>query len=458
MVSAYKSRSSGEIFRYNWVESHARAIDFVHSEEQANGIAAQPDYKYVHCYGNVILNTSLAGRFAPTAIHLGGDNGGEDGYDGNGQHFDKLVSPGSLNTTPSQLIYREQMYFYNNTFISIGDGSAYSALYTFDLSLAGGNVGVNGYVHPRTRVDAWNNVFYNDKISSVTWVEACGNVNLHGNNYVSGTIGDSISSRPDWVSIVKNGTLVTGDAGFTSISAFNFKPTATSVLLDKSSTPTNLPSTFGNYPVQFQPRIRSNGMVARTASGALDLGTFEIEDSTVPAVTTLPSISGSSVIGSTLTASPGVWTNSPSYTFQWMRNGVTIANATSNTYTTSSEDNSTNISVQVTATANGKTSVAVSSSMFVGVSSAPAPSPAPSPSPSPSPSPAPSTPVTTTGVTVKVVGIPNVGEKVYASLGNPQNQQFSNISYKWKLDGVDIAGATDIAYSIKSSDDWEILS
>jgi len=55
--SSYKSRASGEIFRYNWVETNARAIDFVEPEDQASGIIGiydQSDYGIDHVYGNVI--------------------------------------------------------------------------------------------------------------------------------------------------------------------------------------------------------------------------------------------------------------------------------------------------------------------------------------------------------------------------------------------------------------------
>jgi hypothetical protein len=55
--SSYKSRASGEIFRYNWVEANARAIDFVEPEDQASGTVGlydQTDYGVDHVYGNVI--------------------------------------------------------------------------------------------------------------------------------------------------------------------------------------------------------------------------------------------------------------------------------------------------------------------------------------------------------------------------------------------------------------------
>ena len=456
--SAYKSRSSGEIFRYNWVESHARAMDFVHSEEQVNGIAAQENYKYLHCYGNVVVNDINVGEFATNAIHLGGDNGGEDGYDGNGTHFNSLISPGSLNSTPIQLIYREQMYFYNNTVIINGNNKPYSSAHVFDLSLAGGNVGAAGYVHPRTRVDAWNNVFYTANTDIMTWVEACGTANLRGSNYVFGTIADHESQRPDWVTLTKE-TIISGDPSFQSFSTCNYKPTATSPFLNAGSTPTNLPATFQNYPVTHQPQIRTNGMKARNVVGnSIDLGAFEIEDATVPSVTTFPSISGAATIGSTLTASPGVWTNAPTFVYQWMRSGVAIAGQTANVYTTTIDDNGKNMTVRITTTANGKSSTAESASKFVGEAAAQV-------TPPTTPTPTVTTTTTTTTTTTPtststdvptIIGVPSVGQNLYCSFVN--GSAITAISYKWFVDGEEIPNQQMIYYTVKASDSGKTIT
>ncbi|MBK8476314.1 MAG: right-handed parallel beta-helix repeat-containing protein [Opitutaceae bacterium] len=78
--SSYKSRSSGEIFRYNYVEGSSRAIDWVYSEEQdTDGIVTQPEYGTDFAYGNVIVNDTQASSFASSPIHYGGDNLGRAG-------------------------------------------------------------------------------------------------------------------------------------------------------------------------------------------------------------------------------------------------------------------------------------------------------------------------------------------------------------------------------------------
>jgi hypothetical protein len=88
-----------------------------------------------------------------------------------------------------------------------------------------------------------------------------------------------------------------------------------------------------------------------------------VSSATAPTETAAPSISGTPAVGSTLTASQGSWSGSPtSYTYAWSRcdaNGnscATIDGATSNTYTVSEADAGGTLRVLVTATnANGST-------------------------------------------------------------------------------------------------------
>lgn len=68
-----------------------------------------------------------------------------------------------------------------------------------------------------------------------------------------------------------------------------------------------------------------------------------------PLNTVAPIITGPSTIPGTLTCQPGVWTGSPTplLYFQWMKDGIDIAGATSNTYTTVPADDGTAISCEV---------------------------------------------------------------------------------------------------------------
>jgi hypothetical protein len=62
------------------------------------------------------------------------------------------------------------------------------------------------------------------------------------------------------------------------------------------------------------------------------------------------SISGTTAVGSTLTAATGTWSGSPSYTYQWRRNDVSIGGATSSTYLLGALDEGEFIDVVITGT------------------------------------------------------------------------------------------------------------
>lgn len=70
-----------------------------------------------------------------------------------------------------------------------------------------------------------------------------------------------------------------------------------------------------------------------------------------PTLTTAPVLTGSAVVGGTLSCSQGAWGNSPtSYTYQWLRNGIVISGATGTSYTLPASAAGTTISCRVTAT------------------------------------------------------------------------------------------------------------
>lgn len=79
-----------------------------------------------------------------------------------------------------------------------------------------------------------------------------------------------------------------------------------------------------------------------------------------PVNTSLPTISGSTDQGKTLTANPGVWTGGPTFTYQWLRNATAIGGATSSTYTTTAADIGSLVSVTVTGTNGAGSSSATS--------------------------------------------------------------------------------------------------
>lgn len=70
----------------------------------------------------------------------------------------------------------------------------------------------------------------------------------------------------------------------------------------------------------------------------------------LPVNTVAPAITGTATVGSTLTVSSGTWSNTPSYTYQWRRNGVDIALATASTYLLVAADGGKTVTAIVTAT------------------------------------------------------------------------------------------------------------
>lgn len=70
-----------------------------------------------------------------------------------------------------------------------------------------------------------------------------------------------------------------------------------------------------------------------------------------------PTISGTTKVGSTLTAVPGTWGPSPvTLTYQWYRSGTAISGATAKTYRVVAADQGKALSVRVTGTKTGYTS------------------------------------------------------------------------------------------------------
>lgn len=251
--ASYKTRSSAEIFRYNYVVSSARAIDFVHSEGNEDGIAAEPGYGKDWVYGNTIYNDCISNsNCAANAIHYGGDNMGEQ--DGSSSVF-----------TPP-IPYRSRLYFFGNTVINRANTTQSWRVALFDLSLA------------KTTVHAWNNIFANFGNSNFSWVEYAGVLNLYGKNLVYGTmLNHHDFANPNHVDINELGTLIKGDPQFVDLANEDFSLQTTSPAINQAGgVPTGLPDSLSPYQVTHQPISGLNGMIPRTVTGAApDLGALE---------------------------------------------------------------------------------------------------------------------------------------------------------------------------------------
>ncbi len=104
-----QDRSSGLVFRYNWIESTARTMDMVEAEDGAPILIYEPDYDKTNVYGNIIIDAVDENDdyvSAVNIIHYGGDNNVNDstGLCARSLGGDPACRTGTL-------------YFFNNTVI-----------------------------------------------------------------------------------------------------------------------------------------------------------------------------------------------------------------------------------------------------------------------------------------------------------------------------------------------------
>ena len=92
----------------------------------------------------------------------------------------------------------------------------------------------------------------------------------------------------------------------------------------------------------------------------------------VPANTALPSISGSPIVGQTLSCANGTWSNMPlSFTRRWRRNGALIPGETGAQHVVSSSDRATRLTCEVTASNDVGTGAAATSAHVFAVAGPP---------------------------------------------------------------------------------------
>ncbi|MBF0815065.1 CHAP domain-containing protein [Microbacterium paludicola] len=148
----------------------------------------------------------------------------------------------------------------------------------------------------------------------------------------------------------------------------------------------------------------------------------------------IPTVSGSAVVGGTLTARPGTWApTGVALTYRWLRNGAAISGATKSTYRVVTADAGTKVSVQVTGAKAGYTtttrrSAAVSVPLLA--MSAPVPT---------------------------ITGTLRVGSTLTA---NPGAWAPSGVvlTYQWLRAGQPIAGATARTYRLAAADKGKAIS
>ena len=136
-----------------------------------------------------------------------------------------------------------------------------------------------------------------------------------------------------------------------------------------------------------------------------------------------PTVSGSMVVGTTLTAKPGTWTTGATLSYRWLRDGAAITNATKSTYTLTSSDSGKLITVRVTGTKSGYATVAQIST---------------------------NTTKTMLATTPTITGTTKVGSTLTAKTGTWTSG--TTFTYAWLRDGAAISGATSSTYKLTASD------
>jgi len=151
----------------------------------------------------------------------------------------------------------------------------------------------------------------------------------------------------------------------------------------------------------------------------------------VPRVLTaapVPTVSGTAVVGATLSAKPGTWGPAPvSLSYRWYRGGVAIPGATKATYRATSGDAGAALTVRVTGARSGYTSV-VRASAAVTVRRALTATP---------------TPI--------VSGTPAAGRTLTAKAG-AWGPGPVTLAYRWYRDGAAISGAARASYVLTAAD------
>jgi hypothetical protein len=133
-------------------------------------------------------------------------------------------------------------------------------------------------------------------------------------------------------------------------------------------------------------------------------------------------------VGTSVTGGVTAWSPTPTYTYQWLRNGVAVSGATSTTYQLTSADLGAFMSFAITGTLAGyttKTSTVNSGTAVMEGAISPAPTPT-------------------------IVGSNRVGQVLTASPGTWMSG--ATLTYQWLRGGTAISGATSASYTVLESD------
>ena len=228
--STLKDRSSNTVVRYNWIESSARAIDFVEPEDSHDILSQEPNFGDAYVYGNVIINDGRSGNM----IHYGGDTGIYEWY------------------------RKGTLYFYHNTVMIRSTASQMYRSRLFDVSTM------------EETVEMRNNIIHHIGDSNFMLMNESGVANFRGTNWITDTWQQGHESRFSGT-INTEGTLLTGsDPGFSGALTNSFNLVAGSPALGSASAlPANIVT---RHPVNLMYRLHAD---SQTREALNDLGAFD---------------------------------------------------------------------------------------------------------------------------------------------------------------------------------------
>lgn len=159
-----------------------------------------------------------------------------------------------------------------------------------------------------------------------------------------------------------------------------------------------------------------------------------------PVNTAIPTISGSALVGFTVTSSTGTWTGTApiSYTYQWQKGTTNISGATSSSYVIQAGDAGSTLRCVVTATNSAGSATATSANTAV-VTTATAPANT-------------SLPVIGGDIFNIPSNVVEVGFSIKVSTGTWTGNPTPTYTYQWQKGTTNISGATSSSYTIQSGD------
>jgi hypothetical protein len=172
----------------------------------------------------------------------------------------------------------------------------------------------------------------------------------------------------------------------------------------------------------------------------IGLGYSKESGSSVPAApanVVLPSLIGSGAVGTVVTCNRGSWSGSPSptYTFNFLVDSISVQNTASNTYTPLSGDDTKTLTCVVTATNPlGTASATTSNSLVVGT-----------------------VPVNTVAPDITPFDNQVIGTSLSATSGTWDGTPTLTFAYRWTRNNVPISGATSSTYTLQAADELQTI-